>query len=419
MQRELNNDATAVEPRAIEREQLDDVLDGLRSFIRAEVVPLQRALGGGSDRRRIYEESGRFTPEVLNAYRHVREASAEAGYYTMLTPESIGGSGLGFEALFRVWELIYNECGSEYWLGYQAVSHWVRGPSHLFEQASPTVRESILPPLLDGSASACFAMSEPDAGSDVWMMRTRAVRVDGGWQRSGTKQWLSNGPYADYAYVFAVTNRELLASHRGGVTAFIVPTTTPGFEIDSIIEMFGHQGGDEAIISLSDVFVPDTHVIGEVDMGLPLAMSGVSYGRLYNTARSVGLAQWALDKALAYAEQRITFGRPIVENQGVSFPLADSAMEIHAARLVGMDCARLLDEGHEGQRELSMAKTYATEMAVRVVDRAMQVHGGMGFTNEVGLAEVWQQVRRICIADGSSEILRRQIVKHLRRAIPR
>lgn len=391
----------------------DAVLEGLRGFVKAEVVPRQQALSS-TGRHRRYEESGLLRPVVLDAMREVRQASSRAGYYTMLAPKSVGGSGLGFSALFRIWEFIFKECGADLWLGYESIGHWIKGPSHLLAGASEVVRQEALPSLLDGSKTLCFAMSEPDAGSDVWRMRTRARQVDGGWRISGTKQWISNGPYAEWAFVFAVTDADALTQRRGGISAFFVPTAAMGFNVDSIIELFGHPGGDEAIISLNDVFVPDSHVLGEIGSGLGLAMSGVSSGRLYNSGRSVGLAQWALDKTIAYAEERETFGKPIIENQAISFPLADAAMEIHAARLIGLDCARLLDSGHDARYEVSMAKTYATEMAVRVIDRAMQVHGGMGFTNEVALAEAWQQVRRICVADGSSEILRRQMVKELR-----
>lgn len=395
--------------------ELEEVLAGLRSFIAAEVVPRHAAMASrDGDRVELYDSGGRFTPAVLEAMTEVRMAAAAAGYYTMLAPTTLGGGGLGFEALFRAWETIYHLCGARHWLGYSTVAHWSRGPSEALTFATPAARDLLLPRLLDGSATLCFAMSEPDAGSDVWMMQAAARRAPGGWLLSGTKQWITNGPYADFALVFAVTDRALFAARRGGVTAFVMPADAPGLHIDRVIEMFGHRGGDEAIIGLTDVFVPDDFVVGEVDGGLRLAMSCVADGRLYNAARSVGLARWALEMAVAYAEDRSTFGTALIENQGVAFPLADSAVELHAARLIGLDCARALDAGRTARQEVTMAKLYATEMAVRVVDRAMQVHGAMGFTNELGLSEAWQQVRRICVADGASEILRMQVVKHLR-----
>jgi acyl-CoA dehydrogenase len=197
------------------------------------------------------------------------------------------------------------------------------------------------------------------------------------------------------------------------VTGCIVPTDAPGFHVDSVVRLFGHGGGDEAVVSLSDVQVGPEAVLGEVGAGFRLALSGAATGRLYNSARSVGLARWALERAVGYARERVTFGRPILDNQGVSFPLADAATELWAARLMGLECARRLDQGEPGRTELAMTKTFSTEMAVRLVDRAMQVHGAMGFTNEAGLSEAWQQVRRICVADGPSEIMRGQIARAL------
>lgn len=406
---------TTIQDGTADQAELDEIVEGLVSFLRAEVLPRHRAKPHLHETKRQFGPDGRFTDEVLAEIGAVRRAAAEAGYYTMLAPTEIGGGGLGFEALFRVWEAIYRECGSHDWLGYWSVAHWSRGPSHVLAQASETVRTEVLPHLVDGSRSMCFGMSEPDAGSDAWMMRSNAQRTDGGWLVSGTKQWITNGPYADYVLVFAVVDAEAARARRGGIGAFLVPTDSPGFRVDSIIEMFGHPGGDEAILSFDDVFVPDDWVVGDIDQGMRLAMSGVSSGRLYNTARSVGLSRWALATALDYTQERQAFGQPIIEFQAVSHQLADAVIEVNAARLMGLDCARQLDAGAKGRKELAMAKVFSTEVAVRAIDAAVQVHGAMGLTNEVGLSEAWQQVRRIRIADGSAEILRNQIVKSLRR----
>lgn len=395
-------------------DRLADVVAGLRSFLKTEVVPRHEAGGLLADPRGFYGPDGRFTPEVLALMKEVRQASAEAGYYTMLVPESVGGAGLGFEALFRCWEAIFRTCGTEHWLGYQALAHWARGPGRLLAAMSPAVREELAPGLMGGILTICFAMSEPDAGSDIWAMRTEAHPSGDGWVIDGTKQWITNSPYADHAVVFAVTDRAALTARRGGITAFVVPADHPGFSVDSLLPMFGQSGADEAIVSFTGCAVPASHVVGEVHGGLQLAMAGVSEGRMYNAARAVGLARWALAKAVDYAESRVTFGKPIIENQGVSFPLAESAMEVHAARLTGLDCAMALDRGEADRVRVSMAKAFCTEASLRAIDRAVQVHGGMGFTNEVGLAEAWQQVRRICIADGSAEMMRRQIAKGLR-----
>jgi acyl-CoA dehydrogenase len=390
---------------------LEEVTDGLREFIRAEVIPRQQALGPHYSE---FGPDGRFRDEVLAAFSEVRQASARAGFYTMLAPADVGGGGLGFQALFRSWAALFEACGSEYWLGHQMISHWSRGPSHLLRHVDQGFRDEMLPDLAAGRTTSCFAMSEPDAGSDVWQMRSTADRVEGGWILNGMKQWSTNSPYADWGITFAVSDPAEFRRKGKGLTAFVIDMHAPGVRVESVIAMFGHAGGDEGIISYKDVFVPDRQVIGQPGEGLKYAMSGISTGRVYNSARAVGLAKWALDKALAYAEVRRTFGQPIIENQAISFPLATAAMELHAAYTMGLDTTRKLDQGHQVRREVSMLKAYATEISVRAIDHAVQVHGAMGFTNELHLSEAWQQMRRVCVADGSSEIMRTQIVKSLR-----
>ena len=245
-------------------------------------------------------------------------------------------------------------------------------------------------------------------------MATRATRVDGGWLTNGTKQWSTNAPYARWILVFAVSDREAFASRNGGVTGFVVDLGSPGATVDNVIAMFGHAGGDEGIVSFRDCFVQDRQVLGEPGRGLQYALSGVSIGRLYNAARAIGTARWATRRALSYAQDRVTFGRPLIDNQAIAFPLADAATAISAAHLLALDAARRLDDGQEARSEVTMAKSFATEMAVRAVDHAIQVHGAMGFTNELYLVEAWNSVRRARVADGTAEMLRRQIVGSLR-----
>jgi acyl-CoA dehydrogenase len=393
---------------------LDDVVAGLRSFLQATVVARHEELAQQMSGRH-YDATGRLSEEIQLAYRQVREASASAGYYTLLTPAELGGGGLGFEALLRVWETLFEFCGAEYWLGHQAIAHWSRGPSHLYALLESSFRDEVLPGLLSGTDTTSIAISEPDAGSDLWRMSTRATRTEGGWLIDGTKQWSTNAPYARWILVFAASDREAFASHKGGITGFVVDMGASGVNVDSVIAMFGHLGGDEGIVSFRDCFVPDRQVLGEPGQGLSYALSGVSAGRLYNAARAIGTARWATRRALAYAEHRVTFGRPLIENQAISFPLADSATSISAAHLLSLAAARRLDAGDDARSELAMAKSFATEMAVKAVDHSIQVHGAMGFTNEVYLVDGWHSVRRALVADGTAEMMRRQIVTALRR----
>jgi acyl-CoA dehydrogenase len=405
-----------VELRVMSQHQFTppEILDGLRAFLAAEVKSRhERHIDLLDNPRNVYDDSGRYSQGVLDLKREVRTASARSGYYMMLAPRSLGGEELGFVALYEVWETIFRVCGTRHWLGWDTVAHWTKGPSPVFEHLRPAVLESVLPGLASGERTACFAMSEPDAGSDAWRMRTTAVEDGGGWRIDGEKQWISGAPNADVAVVFAVTDAAAAAARRGGISAFLVPTETPGFDVYSVIPMFGHSGSNEGIIQLSGVEIPADHVIGEVGDGFSLALSGVSLGRLYNAAKSVGLARWALSQALEYVRHRQAFGSALSDYQGVTFPLADAATQVHAAHLVALDCAQRLDAGLPARMELAMAKAFATEVGARAIDAAVQVHGAMGFTNELGLAQAWQQLRQVWVADGSSEILRRTIVREL------
>jgi acyl-CoA dehydrogenase len=277
------------------------------------------------------------------------------------------------------------------------------------------IRREIFPQLMSGEKTMCFAMSEPDAGSDLWQMRTTARRRGDRWVINGLKQWMTNGPYADFALVFAVTDSEQLARRRGGISAFLLDASAPGYRVDSVIKMYGHVGSNEAILSFTDVEVSSDWLMGTLDEGLGFGLSGTTVGRLYNAGRSVGLSRWALELALDYTASRRAFGSPVIDYQGVSFPLATCAMEVHAAHLMGLNAARVIDAGQPGTLEAAMAKTYSTEMAGRVIDQAVQALGGMGLTNEVHLTQAWQELRAVRIADGSAELLRRLIVGRLRK----
>lgn len=394
--------------------EIEAIRRGIRTFIKNEVIPRhERHAALLDDDRQKYDASGRYVPDVLRLIREVRMAAATAGYYAMSAPTSLGGSGLGLVAYFAAWQEVFHGCGSHYWLGHWIVSHWAKGPSPVLEKMSPRAKAEILPGLLSGERALCFGLSEPGAGSDAAAIQTRATPDGDGWRLTGRKIWTTNSPYADYVIVFAVTDPDSAARRRGGISAFLVPTNASGFSIESIIKMYGHIGGDEGILVFDDVRIEPYQLVGERDNGFAIGLLGVSLGRMYNMARSVGLARWALEKAIEYTKVRHTFGKPISEYQGVTFPLAESAMEIHAAHLMSLNCAQLLDRGQGAVKEMSMAKTFAVEAGVRAIDRAIQTHGAMGFTNELGLTEAYAAVRKVNVADGSNEIMRRTIAQRL------
>ena len=395
-------------------EDLKAILEGVRMFIRREVLPRhekhEKLL---TDQRRLFLEDGRFTPEVWNLVSEVRKASAEAGFYSLCAPTEIGGGGFGLVAYFAVWEEIFRSCGMKHWLGHQMVSHWAKGPSPVLRDMTEEAKERYLPGLMSGETTMCFGLSEPGAGSDAAAIRTRAVADGDGWRLSGGKIWTTNSPHADYVVVFAVTDPERAAQRAGGISTFLVPTKSKGFVIEKVIRMWGSPGGDEAVLHFDDIRLEPHQLVGKLHRGFATAMLGVNLGRIYNSARVVGIGRWALEMALEYAKIRKAFDKPIAEYQGVTFPLAESAMQIHAAHLMSLNVAQLIDRGLPAIKELSMTKAFAVEAGVKAIDRVIQTHGAIGMTNEMFLTDAYITMRKINVADGSNEILRRQIVRQL------
>ena len=397
-------------------EEIRIVGDSLLGFINAEVVPLERENARLlSSERTIYDERGFLVPEILELRKRVRLKSAEAGFYTMLGAESLGGGGLSATAAVYLHELLARKVGPGRILIHYVVipSMFTNGLSPVLEHLNPSIRGDYLPFLQRGEKTTCFALSEPDAGSDVYGIKTTAVRDGDSWLLTGSKQWISNSPYADYAMVFAVTDRDKVAKRKGGITAFFVDTRSAGFQVMAVTPVMGHLGGDQGIIALDGVRVADDHRLGETDQGLNVAMHGINAGRLGVAGSCVGYAQWGLRLATEYAKTRRTFGKPIAEHQAIQFHLAEAAMDLFAAKSVVMNCAARLDGGHDARAEIAIAKAYATEMLHRTIDHCMQVHGAMGMTNEVGLEMLYRDARAMRVYDGTAEIQRRTIALEL------
>lgn len=397
-------------------EEIFAIGESLIRFIDQEVVPLENANKAIlASERTIYDDRGRFTPEVDALRREVRERSSRQGFYTMFGPEEIGGGGLGpVAAVYLNW-LLSAHCGPGRVLIHPVVipSPFTNGLSPVLTNLAPEVRERYLPGLASGEKTLCFGLSEPDAGSDVFAMKTKAVRDGDGWVINGSKQWITNGPYAEYAMIFAVTDPELASQRKGGITGFFVDAKGAGFSVVSTIPIMGHLGAEIGILSFTDMRVPDDQRLGPIGQGLKVALQGVNTGRLGLSATCIGLARWALDQALAYAKVRKTFDKPIGEHQAVQILIADSAADIYAAETMLLDCAMKLERGDRALAETSMVKLHCTEAANRVFDRCIQVHGGMGLTNELRLEEGYRFTRSMRIPDGTSEIQRRTIAREL------
>jgi acyl-CoA dehydrogenase len=396
-------------------EETISVIDGLRSFLHSEARPRFAALEDVLiDPMLTFGKDGRYVPEVMAARREIRLASAKAGYYALFVPEELGGAGMDATTLYAVWQDLYHHHGMRgFPLFYDSVSHWATGPSQLFVHASQELLAGPFQELMSGEKTICFALSETDAGSDLWGMRTTAVRDGDGWRIKGTKQWMTNGPYADFALTFAVTDPALVAARTGGITAFLIPVETPGYEVTGLIKLYGHHGSNEAIVAFDDCHVPDSFRLGEVGEGLRIALSGTTLGRVYNAARSVGMARWALEQGIQYSLSRETFGHRIYDYQAISFPLAEAATEVLAAHLMGLHTARLVDQGKNPLKEAAMMKNYSVATAVKVIDRVVQTFGGIGITNDSLLSLAWQELRAVLIADGSAEMLNRLIAGRL------
>lgn len=392
------------------------IAEALLRFVEREVLPLEeqhRDLLGSE--RTMFDAQGRYVPEVLALRRQVRMRSAELGFYNLFGAESLGGGGQGALAMAHIQEALNHRVGPAHPLVQTVVisSPFTNGLSPVLRYLKPEVFALYGAGIASGEKTLCFGLSEPDAGSDVFGMKTRAVRDGDEWVITGTKQWITNSPYADYAMVFALTDPEAAARHKGGVTGFFVDTRAPGFVVPRVINTMGHLGGDTGVIVLEGVRVRDDHRLGEVGRGLQVAMDGVNTGRMGMAASCLGLARWALDQATEYAKVRKTFGVPIAEHQAIQFMLAESAMDIYAAKNMIQNCAWRLDTGRNATAQVSMVKAFSTEMLGRVMDRSIQIHGGMGLTNELRLEEGYRYARVMRIPDGTAEIQRRTIARQL------
>ena len=403
-------------------------LDGLTQFVDSEVLPLEerfRDLLG--DERKLFRDDGRLVDEVAEARLNVRKMSAAAGFYAMFAPEEIGGGGLPALANVLILEALYRKYGpgrlfigwSNAFLGSPVVASFIDGPSRMFMSITDTVRNEVLPGLLAGEKTVCFGLTEPNAGSDVWGLQTKAVRDGDEWVINGTKQWITNAPYADYAAIFAVTNQELAAQHKGGISCFLVDADASGYSAETVLPIMGHVSSDCGTITLDDVYVSNDRLLGELDQGFQIGMLGISEGRLMIAGGCVGLSEWALDRCLEYVKERKTFGKTLSEHQVIQFMLAESAIDIFTAKQAALRTAELVDQigttGHIPVKEISIAKAYSVEACERVMDRAIQIHGGVGLSTEMKFQEGFRIARTLRIPDGTSEIQRRTIAHQLLR----
>jgi hypothetical protein len=355
----------------------------------------------------------RLTPFAAEWDRNAtfpKEALAELaalGTFGIAVPDEYGGAGMDYLALAVALEEIAAGDGAT-----STVISVNNCPvcSILMAWATEEQKRRYLVPLARGEMLGAFCLTEPHVGSEASGLRTTARRDGDFYVLDGVKQFITSGKHGDVAIVMAVTDR---SAGKRGISAFIVETSTPGYVVARLEEKMGQHASDTAQILLEDCRVPAANLIGDEGAGYKIALSGLEGGRIGIASQSLGMARAAYEAALAYAKERVAFGKPIYEHQAVQFRLADMATQLEAARQLIHHAARLKDAGRPCLKEAAMAKLFASEMAERVCSDAIQIHGGYGYVADFPVERIYRDVRVCQIYEGTSDIQRILIARNL------
>ena len=332
---------------------------------------------------------------------------AELGFYGMLVPEQHGGCDIGYVAAALVLEEIGvadAACST-----IVSVTNSV-GCMPLLQYGTAQQQRDFLSPLARGEKLAAFCLTEPQAGSDASGLKTRAERQGDYYILNGTKQFITSGKNADLAIVFAVTDP---AAGKRGISAFVVPTETPGYRVASVETKMGQRASDTCQIVFEDCSIPAVNLLGEEGQGYKIALGNLEGGRIGIAAQCIGIARAALEAATLYSREREAFAKPLSDHQAVAFKLADMATQIAAARQLTLHAAALKDAGEPCLSEASMAKLFASEMAERVCSDAIQIHGGYGYLQDFPVERYYRDVRACQIYEGTSEVQKMVISRAL------
>ena len=362
-------------------EQHQMIRDALREFSQQQLAPHAAQ----------WDRERRFPKEAL-------QQLAALGALGVAVPEAQGGAGLDYLALALVIEEIAAGDG-----GTSTVISVNNCPvcSIAMSYANPAQQEQWLKPLASGRMLGAFALTEPHAGSDASALKTTARRDGDHYVLNGVKQFITSGKNADVCIVMAVTDK---AAGKRGISAFWVPTNTPGYIVARIEDKLGQHSSDTAQIVFEDCRIPAANLIGDEGMGYKIALSGLEGGRIGIASQAVGMARAAFDAALMYAKDRQSFDKPLFEHQAVQFRLADMATQIEAARQMVWHAAAMKDAGLPCLKEAAMAKLFATEMAEKVCSDAIQIHGGYGYLADFPVERIYRDVRVCQIYEGTSDI---------------
>ncbi len=383
---------------------IQDTAQRMRRFVDDEVIPLE-----------AHADDDPVTGLPLDMLHAVRAKAKAAGLWAPTMPPELGGMGLSIQEIVPVFEAAGRSL-----LGPAAVHCAApdEGNMHLLHQyASEEQRQRYLKPLVTGETFSGFAMTEPapGAGSDPNMLRTTAVRDGDAWVINGHKWWTTGGALASFIIIMARSNPDVATKH--GATLFLAPINAPGIEIVRQVRHMGEPDlGGHSEIRFHDLRLPDSAILGEEGRGFALVQARLGPARLTHCMRWTGIAQRAMEIAAEYANKREAFGGPLSSHQSIQWMLADSAMELHTGRLLIQHAAWLLDQGEQARVETSMAKVHVAESVNRIVDRAIQVCGGLGISRDLPLSKWYESARAFRIYDGASEVHRMVVARSVVKA---
>jgi butyryl-CoA dehydrogenase len=359
------------------------IRDTAREFAAREIAPKAAEL----------DKTSRWPSEIL-------AKMAELGLLGVAIPQDYGGAGMDAVSYALAIEEISAACAS-CGVVMSVNNSLFCDPVYKFGSADQKAR--VLHPVASGQKLGCFGLTEPMSGSDAHTMITSGEKTSGGWVLNGAKNWITNGPHADWIVVFAVTDR---SGPKVKHTAFLVERGTPGFTQNAADHKLGIHAAHSCTVFFESCKVPDANVLGPPGDGFKVAMATLDGGRIGIACQAIGIARAALEKSVAYAKERRSFGVPIAQHQAIQFMLADMATQLDAARLLAWRAASLKDKGVRHTAESAMAKLYASEMATRVTHKAIQIHGGYGYSTEFPVERYYRDARITEIYEGTSEIQR-------------
>ncbi len=329
------------------------------------------------------------------------------GLTGVLFPEEYGGAGMGYIEYVLVIEEIARVCGS---IGLSLAAHNSLCSNHIYRYGTESQRQQYLTPLAKGEKLGAWGLTEPGSGSDASGMKTTAVKEGNEWVINGAKNFITHGISSDVCVVLAFTNRQMRSR---GISAFIVERGTPGFSAGKKENKLGCRASETSGLIFENCRIPEANLLGEPGRGFVNAMQVLDGGRISIAALALGIAQGAYEAALKYAQERKQFGQAIFDFQGIQFKLADMATQLDAARLLTLRAAWLKDQKLQTTKESAMAKLYASEMAVKVCEESIQIHGGYGYTKDYPPEKHWRDAKICTIGEGTSEVQRLVIARQL------